>query len=77
MDFDCFLAQGGSKDPAEKKNGKFTSSKFKLSQVEEIFDLSCTLVEKACTKRKIALSSNEQMIAVESIFRTVSGNFKA
>ncbi len=79
VDLECFISQGGSKDPAQKAGGgKFQSQKHPIGNVVQIYELSEALLKSFKEKRKDqgALSTNDELIFIESLMRTLSGNFK-
>ena len=85
-DFECFKKQGGDPNPASKSGGgKFTPNKHPISKATEIYNLAEGLLESFKKARTITtdgistppdLSASDQLIAIESFFRTLSGNFK-
>ena len=79
---DCFKQQGGTID-APRQGGKFTSSKLSLSKVPEVYALAEGLLDSFKAKRNnpstlqgIALTIDQELQAVESFFKTISGGFK-
>ena len=62
--------------PAFSKKKSFTVSKFPVGRMPEIFDLSMALLDTLEEKHKLNLSSTDKAIFVESVFRTISGNYK-
>jgi len=81
VDKACFIEQGGSSEPATK-GGKFQANKFPLQEFPQIYKISEDLLTSFLAAHKPTrtddqgLSVNEQAIFVESIFRTLSQNFK-
>ena len=85
-DVDCFKEQGGK--VFEKKEGgfkKFTSQKFPIGDAPKLFCLAEELLESFYKKRdsngdgtisEERLPIEQEAIAIESIFRTLSQNFK-
>jgi len=82
----CFKEQGGK--VFEKKaggfKGKFVSQKFPIGDAPKIFCLAEELLETFQKKRSVAsdtqiddkMSTSEEAIFIESVFRTLSQNFK-
>ncbi len=88
VDFECFKSQGGASEPAQQKK-QFQSSKFKLEQANAIMEMTEGMLKKFIETRQTAnksksetpekynnLTLNEQAVFIESIFRTLSQNFK-
>ena len=88
IDFECFKSQGGSSEPAQQKK-MFQSTKFNLEQAKSIMDMTEAMLKKFIEIRQTAnkdfkdvsekynnLTMNEQAVFIESIFRTLSQNFK-
>jgi len=80
VDFECFKSQGGSSEPAQQKK-QFQSSKFKLEQANAIMEMTYGMLEEFEKKTTTAttpqrLSLEDKAIFIESIFRTLSQNFK-
>lgn len=84
VDFECFKSQGGSAEPADTKK-QFQSSKFKLEQAKPLMEMTQKFLDEFLEKYKptttpqqgtVGLSINEKAVFVESIFRTISQNFK-
>lgn len=88
VDFECFKKQGGSSEPASQKK-MFQSTKFNLEQAKSIMDMTEAMLKKFIEIRQTAnkaitdipvkynnLTLNEQAVFIESIFRTLSQNFK-
>ncbi len=89
IDKECFIAQGGSTEPATKSGGgKFTPNKPSITEAPKLFDLAETFLDSFIKKRKEThhvnpqnatiedFSTNEESIFILSMFRTLSGNFK-
>jgi len=79
IDFECFKSQGGSATPAEQK--KFMPTKFPLQSVGAIKDIAFGLIDDFEKKYSTSttpqkLSMENKAIMFESLFRTVSSNFK-
>ena len=74
-DKECFLSQGGKIDSGNKP--KFVSNKFPITEAINIYKLSEELLTSFLKKREpTTISVSEQAIFIESMFRTLSGNFK-
>ena len=83
---ECFKSQGGTVE--EKKSfggggGKFTSSKFPITDAPKVFDMAETLLEAFKIKRGAhhsasnnKLTIEQELQAIESFFKTLSGGFK-
>ena len=88
VDEDCFKEQGGKvfeKKAGGKFGGKFVSQKFPIGDAPKIFCLAEELLETFYKKRdsnaeeathEERLGIEQEAIAIESIFRTLSQNFK-
>lgn len=74
-DEECYKRQGGSPIEQKQGGGKFQSSKFKLEQVQVIEEFVYKLMDNFDKKYPDKLKDPDVMF--ESLFRTVSGNFKA
>jgi len=85
-DEQCFKEQGGKvyeKKSGGKFGGKFVSQKFPIGDAPKLFCLAEELLEKFLNdeKRKTEsedwlLSAETQAVFIESIFRTLTQNFK-
>jgi len=82
VDFECFKSQGGSAEPADTKK-QFQSSKFKLEQAKPLMELAEGFLKefeekhnKTRTDTDEGMLVNEKAVFIESIFRTLSQNFK-
>jgi len=88
IDFECFKKQGGSSEPAQQKK-TFQSTKWKLEQAKPIMEMTEAMLVQFIEKRQKAnsdtpdtsekynnLTLNEQAVFIESIFRTISQNYK-
>jgi len=73
VDFECFKAQGGSAEAAQQK--KFTPTKFPIADAPKMMELTESLL-KSFMKTRSVLPLQEQAIFIESIFRTLSSNYK-
>ena len=80
-DIECFKSQGGTLE--EKKSfgssSKFTSSKFPIAESAKLYNMAEGFLDTFMKRReaeKEKLSVGEQVVFIESIFRTLSGNFK-
>lgn len=74
-DKECYIAQGGKIQ--EKKFNKFQSNKFPITEAIPIYNLTEELLKLFKNNRKgIAIPIEQEIVFVESIFRTLSGNFK-
>ena len=81
---ECFKSQGCIVE--EKKSfggGKFTSSKFPITDAPKVFDMAETLLEAFKIKRGAhhsasnnKLTIEQELQAIESFFKTLSGGFK-
>lgn len=74
-DKDCFLKQGGKADEGGRK---FQTTKFKITEAENIYNKAEALMTAFINKhdRQNALPITEKAVMLESLFRTLSGNFK-
>lgn len=82
-DLECFKSQGGTLEEKRSFGGggsRFTSSKFAIAEAPQLYNLAETFLETFMKKREEnkeeTLSIGEQVVFIESIFRTLSGNFK-
>ena len=76
-DFDCFLKQGGDKDPATKGGGKFVSQKFPITEATAIYNLAEGMLDSFKKKRKLEHIKPEiEIVFIESLVRTLSSSFK-
>jgi len=85
-DLECFKQQGGSPDPASKSGGgKFQSNKHPIGNAVPIYELAEALLEAFYKKRESnaenttaeeRLPMEQEAIFIESLMRTLSGNFK-
>lgn len=76
---ECFKKQGGSSEPAQaKKGGAFQSTKFKIESAKSIKDITYGMLEEFEKKigQGTVLPLEDRAIFFESIFRTLSANFK-
>jgi hypothetical protein len=71
---DCFTQQGGTID-APRQGGKFQSNKIPISEVTRIFNLATELTNPYKSLHQNITPETEAQF-MESIFKTVSGNFK-
>jgi len=83
IDFECFKSQGGSATPAEQKK-MFQSTKFKLEQAKPLMEMTEGFLKefeekhnKTRTGSDTGMLVNEKAVFIESIFRTLSQNFKS
>jgi len=82
IDFECFKSQGGSSEPAQQKK-QFQSSKFKLEQAKPLMEMAEAFLkefEEKHNKDRTGTDKGmlvvEKAVFIESIFRTLSQNFK-
>jgi len=82
IDFVCFKSQGGSSEPAQQKK-QFQSSKFKLEQAKPLMEMAEAFLKefqerhnKGRTDTDKGMLVVEKAVFIESIFRTLSQNFK-
>lgn len=73
-DKDCYVSQGGKISDPNKP--KFTPNKFPITEAIPIYELTEELLTAFKNKRKIDFTMEQEMVFVESVFRTLSGNFK-
>lgn len=71
---ECYVSQGGK--IADPNKPKFTPTKFPITEAIPIYNLSEEILTAFKNKRKIEFDLHEEMIFIESLFRTLSGNFK-
>ncbi|MBC8548289.1 MAG: hypothetical protein H8D23_01435 [Candidatus Brocadiales bacterium] len=81
VDEDCFKEQGGKvfeKKAGGKFGGKFVSQKFPIGDAPKIYCLAEELLKTFYSNReaKDILTIDQEAIFMESIFRTLSQNFK-
>ncbi len=74
-DLECFTGQGGAVDAPKQGGGKFTSSKFHLSEATKIFNMAVELTESYKKQHK-DLSPEIEAQFMESMFKTLAGSFK-
>ena len=82
-DFECFKQQGGDPNPASKSGGgKFQANKHPIGNAVPIYELAEALLKSFMDKHKPTsvsdhgLTVSDQAIFIESLMRTLSGNFK-
>ena len=87
---DCFHNQGGTISPPKQQGGRFTSSKLPLSKAPEVYAMAEGMLTQFLEKRgekgadgfdqevtvPAEMPINEQAVFIESMFRTLSQNFK-
>ena len=89
-DKECFEQQRGKIE--QPKSSKFTSNKFPITEAIPIYRLAETILEEFQKKRFVridpnsattatvklndVLSAEQEAVFIESMFRTLSGNFK-
>ena len=76
---ECFKSQGGTVEEKKSFGGKFTSSKFPITESESIYLKAELILEsflKKHGKEDDSLKIGDKAIFIESMFRTLSGNFK-
>lgn len=84
VDLECFKKQGGSSEPAQaKKGGAFQSTKFKIESATSIKEMAWGMLNEFEKKfgetmpdGHKTLPLEDRAIFFESIFRTLSANFK-
>ena len=62
--------------PEFSKKKPYSVSKFPIGVMPDIFNQSMALLDTLQEKHKLNLSSADKAIFVESVFRTISGNYK-
>lgn len=72
-DEECFKQQGG--EIKEKSQGKFTSNKFPITDATKIYNLAEELTNSFIQKNN-GLPVEIKAQFFESMFKTLSGNFK-
>jgi hypothetical protein len=75
IDLECFKAQGGTYDPNAQQGGKFSSNKFPLSDAIKVYNLATELTNLYKNLHKDITPEIEAQF-MESIFKSLSGNFK-
>ena len=90
-DEDCFKNQGGTIDAPKTQGGRFTSSKLPLSKAPEVYAMAEGFLGQFLGKRSEIVGADgfdqevaqapempisEQAVFIESMFRTLSQNFK-
>ena len=74
---ECFKSQGGTIEEKKSFGGKFTSSKFPISEYVSIYKKAEELlVLFKETRKDKEISITEEIVFIESMVRTLSGNFK-
>lgn len=88
---DCFHNQGGTISPPKQQGGRFTSTKMPISKAPEVYAMAEGMLTQFLAKRAEVVGAdgfdqevaqapempiNEQAVFIESIFRTLSQNFK-
>jgi len=75
---ECFKKLQQNPDLAKKSTGKpFVSQKFPITEAANLYKLSEEFLTVFMNKRENQkLEIKEQVVFIESIFRTLSGNFK-
>lgn len=80
---ECFKSQGGTVEEKKSFGDKFTSSKFPIESVPEVFALAEELLYSFKKKRGIQHDGNttkltlaEELQAVESFFKSILGGCK-
>lgn len=74
-DLECFKKQGGTYDPDAKPFQKYQASKFPISKAVEIFKVATELTDSYKKLHKDVTPEIEAQFT-ESMFKTLSGNFK-
>jgi len=74
---ECFKKLQENPSIGQQQKKPFTVNKFPIGDAVKIYQLSEELLESFLKKREgKELSIGEQVVFIESIFRTLSGNFK-
>ena len=77
-DKQCFESQGGKISEGSARKS-FVSQKFPITESERIYDKAELILDSFKTKRKDqedTLTIAEEAVFIESLVRTLSGNFK-
>lgn len=70
---ECYLSQGGKVFEGKKP---FQVNKFPITEATTIYNLAEEILTSFKKKRQIEFDLKEEMVFIESFFRTLSGNFK-
>jgi len=77
IDIECFKKQCGVYDANSQSKPRFQPSKFPIGESVNLYKLSEEFLEQFEKKRpNDKLSIAEKVVFIESVFRTLSGNFK-
>ena len=78
-DLECFKSQGGTVEEKKSFGGgkSFTSSKFPITEATRIYNMAEELLKTFKKSREgKEISIAEEIVFIESMVRTLSGNFK-
>ena len=79
-DKDCFTKQGGKIEDSGGKGGKFQSTKFKIGEADNLYNKAKSMMEQFIKDNvkegEVKLDTNQKAIMMESLFRTLSSNYK-
>ena len=77
---ECFkkLQENPELGKKQSTGNRFTSSKFPITEAPALYNMAESFLETFMEKRKEKepLTVGEQVVFIESVFRTLSGNFK-